>query len=154
MSGKGIWWIRRQTRSRWLARTGGWLAVSVFMPILIRSRRDGGGLADATKTIYGEPFGGWTLPVTLVVGLVFLSLVYVASRWITQRTGRECTSLNGWVTLTTCAGTAVTIAVSVQLFPHQWTAALLLTGLCAVGIWHLVGQVFFGVRDGGGSLSS
>lgn len=90
----------------------------------------------------------WLVLAAIVGGLAFLGLIDGSSRVITSRTGRQPTSLNGWVTWTVMAGTLATIAVSLALFPHQGVSALALTWLGASGLWFLAGQLLFGAKHG------
>jgi hypothetical protein len=86
------------------------------------------------------------LLVVIAGGLVFLGLIDACSRAITSRTGRQPTSLNGWVTWTVMVGTLATIAVALALFPHQEASVLALTWLGASGLWFLAGQLLFGAK--------
>lgn len=88
------------------------------------------------------------LLLAIAGGLVFLGLIYASSRAITSRTGRQPTSLNGWVTWTVMVGTLATIAVSLALFPRQGVSALALTWLGGSGLWFLAGQLLFGAKHG------
>lgn len=151
----GIWWVKPPTLASKLVAVGSPFVFPLLVPMLGDQRKRTP--LNVPSPWLNEPslhrLDGMSL-VVLAGGLVVLGLIGASSRWLTRRTGRQPTSLNGWVTWTTMVGSVGTIMGSGVLFPHQSTYAFALTWLFASGVWFLTGQLLFGAKTAEESLLS